>query len=126
MQLRQRAILPLLGPGEPVFTLLTVENTDFCLTTPDYAIRLALVVLDLVTYMRSGFPDGSVGEESTLSTRTAGMWIQSLGCEDPLEKELETGSRILAWKIPWTEEPGGLPSMGSQRVRLSTLAHIYI
>ena len=48
------------------------------------------------------------------------MWIQSLGWEDPLEKEMETGSSILAWKIPWTEEPGGLPSVGSQRVRLST------
>ena len=44
------------------------------------------------------------------------MWVQSLGLEDPLEKETETQSSILAWKIPWTEEPGGLQSMGSQRV----------
>ena len=44
------------------------------------------------------------------------MWVQSLGWEDPLEKEMETHSRILAWKIPQTEEPGGLQSMGSQRV----------
>ena len=42
---------------------------------------------------------------------------QSLGREDPLEKEMETHSSTLAWKIPWTEEPGGLESMGSQRVR---------
>ena len=42
--------------------------------------------------------------------------IQSLGQED-LEKEMATHSSILAWKIPWTEEPGGLQSMGSQRVR---------
>ena len=41
---------------------------------------------------------------------------QSLGWEDPLEKGLATHSRILAWRIPWTEEPGGLQSMGSQRV----------
>ena len=43
-------------------------------------------------------------------------WVQSLGWEDPLEKEMATHSSILAWKIPWAEEPGGLPSMGSQRV----------
>ena len=44
------------------------------------------------------------------------MQIQSLGWEDSLEKEMETHSIILAWKIPWTEEPGGLQSMGLQRV----------
>ena len=43
--------------------------------------------------------------------------VQSLGREDPLEEEMATHSSILAWKIPWTEEPGGLQSMGSQRVR---------
>ena len=47
------------------------------------------------------------------------MWetrVRSLGREDPLEKEMATRSSILAWRIPWTEEPGGLQSMGSQRV----------
>ena len=43
-------------------------------------------------------------------------WVQSLGWEDILEKEVATHSSILAWKIPWTEEPGRLQSMGSQRV----------
>ena len=43
-------------------------------------------------------------------------WVQSLGREDPLEKEMATHSSTLAWKIPWTEEPGRLRSMGSQRV----------
>ena len=43
--------------------------------------------------------------------------IQSLGQEDPLEKGMATHSSILAWRIPWTEEPSGLQSMGSQRVR---------
>ena len=42
--------------------------------------------------------------------------VQSLGREDPLEKEMATHSSTLAWKIPWAEEPGGLQSMGSQRV----------
>ena len=44
-------------------------------------------------------------------------WVQSLGGEDPLEKEMTTHSSILAWETPWTEEPGGLQSMGLQRVR---------
>ena len=43
-------------------------------------------------------------------------WVQSLGWEDPLEKEMATHSSILAWRIPWIEEPGGLQSTGLQRV----------
>ena len=43
-------------------------------------------------------------------------WVHSLGWEDPLEKGMATHSSILAWKIPWTKEPGGLQSMGLQRV----------
>ena len=43
-------------------------------------------------------------------------WVQSLGGEDTLEKEMATHSSTLVWKIPWMEEPGGLQSMGSQRV----------
>ena len=43
-------------------------------------------------------------------------WVQSLGGEDPLEKGMATHSSILAWRIPWAEEAGGLQSMGSQRV----------
>ena len=43
-------------------------------------------------------------------------WIQPLGREDPLEEGMATHSSILAWRIPWTEEPGGLQSMGSQRI----------
>ena len=42
--------------------------------------------------------------------------VQSLGQEDPLEKEMATHASTVAWKIPWTEEPGGLQSMGSQKV----------
>ena len=43
-------------------------------------------------------------------------WVRTLGREDSLEKEMATHSSILAWRIPWTEEPGGLQTMGSQRV----------
>ena len=59
-------------------------------------------------------PGGSVGEEFACSVRDR---VQSLGREDPLEKEMATHSSILAWKIPWTEEPDWLQSMGSQKVR---------
>ena len=45
---------------------------------------------------------------------TQEMLVQSLGLEDPLEKEMATHSSVLAWEIPWTEEPGGLQSIGSQ------------
>ena len=44
---------------------------------------------------------------------TSEIWVQSLGPEDPLEKEMATHSSTLAWKIPWTEEPGRIESMGS-------------
>ena len=53
-------------------------------------------------------------------------WVRSLGQEDPLEKEMAPHSSILAWKIPWMEEPGRLQSMGSQRVRhnwVTSLTH---
>ena len=43
-------------------------------------------------------------------------WVQSLGWEDPLEEGMATHSSFLAWRIPWTEEPGGLQSVGLQRV----------
>ena len=48
-------------------------------------------------------------------------WVPSLGWEDPLEKEIATHSSILAWRIPWTEKPGGPQSTGSQRVGHFTL-----
>ena len=52
-------------------------------------------------------------------------WVRSLGQEDPLEKGMATHSSILAWRIPWTEEPGGLQSMGSQRVRHDWATNTY-
>ena len=53
------------------------------------------------------------------------MWVPSLGQDDPLEKEMATHSSILAWEIPWTEEPGGWESMGSQKsqTQLSNWVH---
>ena len=51
-----------------------------------------------------------------MSACNAETQVQSLGREDPLEKEMATHSSILAWRTPWIEEPGGLQAMGSQRV----------
>ena len=59
----------------------------------------------------------SGGSEVKTSAWNAGDPVRSLGREDPLEKEMATHSSTLAWRIPWTEEPGRLQSMGSQRVR---------
>ena len=69
-----------------------------------------------------GFPGGANGKESACQCRRLKRHgfetrVQSLGQEDPLEEEMATHFSILAWKIPWTEEPGGLQSMGSERVR---------
>ena len=61
-----------------------------------------------------GFAGGSVVKNLPAKEET---WVQSLGQEDPLEKEMAIHSSILAWKVPWTEEPGGLQPMGSWRVR---------
>ena len=61
-----------------------------------------------------GFPGGSVVRNLPAKQETR---VQSLGQEDPLEKEMATYSSILAWRIPWTEEPGRLQSMGLQRVK---------
>ena len=60
-----------------------------------------------------GFPGGSDGKESAAMQET---WVRSLGQEDPPEKVMATHSSIIAWRIPWTQEPGGLESMGLQRV----------
>ena len=62
------------------------------------------------------FPGGSVGKESTCKAGEQDMWVQSMGWEDPLEEGMATHPSILAWRIPWTEESGGLQSLGSRGV----------
>ena len=52
-------------------------------------------------------------------------WVQSLGPEDPREKEMATHSSILAWRIPWTEEPGGLQSMASKELDTTERLHFH-
>ena len=62
-------------------------------------------------YLIVSFPGGSAGKESTAIRET---WVRSPGWEDPLEKGMATHSSILTWRIPWTEEPDGLQSIGWQ------------
>ena len=62
-----------------------------------------------------GFPGGSGGKESSCKARDR---VQSLGQEGPLEKGMAIHSSVLAWRIPWTEDPGGLQSTGSQKSRI--------
>ena len=64
-----------------------------------------------------GFPGGSMVKNPPAMQETQETWAQSLSWEDPLEEEMSAYSSILNWNIPWTEKPGGLLSMGSQRVR---------
>ena len=61
-----------------------------------------------------GFPGGSVVKNPPAMQET---WVGFLGLEDPLEEGMATHSGILAWRIPWTEEPGRLQSMGLHKVR---------
>ena len=61
-----------------------------------------------------GFLSGSDGTKNLIATQET--WVRYEGQEDPLEKQMAIHSSILAWRIPWTEEPGGLQSITSQRV----------
>ena len=63
-----------------------------------------------------GFPGGSVVKTLPANAGDADLQFQSLGQEEPLEEEMATHSSFFAWRIPWTEGPGGLQSMGLQRV----------
>ena len=73
-----------------------------------------------------GFPSGSAVKNLPAMQETRGIWVQSLGGEDPLEEGRATHSSTLAWRIPRTKEPGGLQSMGSQsqtRMKRLSAAH---
>ena len=62
-----------------------------------------------------GFPGGSVVKNPSAVQESQEMWVHSLGWEDALEEETTTHSSILAWRIPWTEKPGGPQSLGLQK-----------
>ena len=68
----------------------------------------------IIFFWRGVFPDGSVVKNLPANQE---MWVQSVGQADPLEEGMATHSSTLAWRIPWTEEPGGLQFVGSLRIR---------
>ena len=74
-----------------------------------------------------GFPSSSEVRNLPTMQELQETWVWTLDREDLLEEDVATHSSVLAWRIPWTEEPGGLQSMGSQRVRhgWSDLAHMH-
>ena len=76
-------------------------------------------IITLYNFPIFAFPGGSAVKNPPVLQETQEMWVQSLGQEEPMEKGMATDSSILAEKIPWTEEPGRLQSMGLQRVRHS-------
>ena len=77
----------------------------------------------VVPWIKCGLLRWLSGKEPTCQCKKHEMRVWSLGQEDPLEKEMEAHSSILAWRILWTEKPGGLQSMVSQRVRYAWATH---
>ena len=75
-----------------------------------------MLLTSYIEFSISSLEDGLEGEKLEAGGRVRRAY-QSLGWENPLEEEMATHSSILAWKIPWTEEPSELQSMGLQRVR---------
>ena len=86
------------------------NTTDYCTHTLYPATLLSFIVL-------TDFYASLVAQLIKKLPARQETWVQSLGQKDLLEKEMATHSSVLAWRIPWTEEPGRLQSMGSQRVR---------
>ena len=78
-------------------------------------LRNYIIILQGCAY-KQGLRRWLSGKESPAVQEPQETRVQSLGWEDPLEEGMATHSSILAWRIPWTEEPGGLQSMGLQRV----------
>ena len=118
----------LLSPEAPVLGLCTPRSP--CVLAWFSSVYLT-AISPRVSYLppkdTRGFPGGSVVKTLPATAQeTQVTRVQSLGREDPLEEEMASHSRTLAWRIPWTEEPGGLQSMGSQKswTGLNTLTHI--
>ena len=61
----------------------------------------------MLEYQKWGFPGGSAVKHPPATPETQEAWVEALGCEDLLEEEMANHPRILAWRSPWTEEPGG-------------------
>ena len=104
-------ILPTCSVSErDVETVSLIISQFFC-------VRLSVFALYLdAASVQEGSHSGSVVKNPPAMQETQEMWVHSLGWKGPLEEEMATHSSILVWRIPWTEEPGGLQSMELQRV----------
>ena len=76
---------------------------------------MTLIIFLLVPMSSGGFPSGSAVKNPPAMQDPKAMWVRSLDQKDPPEENITTHSSILAWRIPWTVEPGGLQPMGSQK-----------
>ena len=113
-------LLPSIFPSIRVFS----SELALCIRWPKYwsfsfNISLSSYPSDATWFLwdkgSEGFPGGASGKETASQCRR-GKRVQSLSRENPQEEGMAIHSSVLAWRIPWTEEPGGLQSMGSQRV----------
>ena len=107
------------GPAVPLLGFLSEdENTSWKRYTNRY-VHCSIIYNGQDNGSNQGFMHGWVDKDVIYIKHLPTMqetWVQSLGWEDPLEKGMATHSSTLAWKIPWTEKPGRLQFMGSQRV----------
>ena len=115
--------LPSEPPGRPLVGIagqLIYGSSGISSAYRKLKFHLNFIAVSVLEYILStldlsaGFPGELNGKESVCQCRR--QQVGFLGWDDLLEKEMASLSSILAWRIPWTEEPGGLPSMGSQRV----------
>ena len=79
-------------------------------------LRIHSFLLCHLFHWHMDFPGDTSGKEPACQSRRCKTWVQSLGVKDPLEEGMATHSIILAWRNPWTEEPGRLQSIGSHRI----------
>ena len=112
-------------PGFSLTEFLPVKKGVFRLSfgpncCPRHESSPFLTLIEISVYeifYKMYFPGGASGKEPTRQCKRHETRVQSLGGEDPLEKGMANNSSILAWRIPWTDEPGRLWSLGSQRVK---------
>ena len=95
-----------------------LENKDHVISVPTWSVFNSYLLIK----EWASFVDQSVKNLPAVQE----TWVLSLGLEDPLEKKMAAHSSILVWKISWTEEPGGLQSMGSQRIRHDWATNTYL
>ena len=122
---RDLGLIPGLGKsrGEGKGCPLQYSGLENPMDYIDHGVARSWTRLSDFHFLIWGFPGGSEDKASACNRET---WVRSLGQEDPLEKEMATHSSILAWRIPWMEEHGGLQFMGSQsRTQLSDFTSLH-